>query len=343
MSTGTALYYPYIHPRDINCLKAALLYWDRIRRIVPDSLNHDGQGLLGDDSDECKLLVNEQLLVATSPTVYEADAEKLFFSEFDKDNSDYVIDRDAAEEISQNGGVLHIQKLASSVVRELEDRGFAHKFGEWMSMHRDVAGLYMHCLASSIATSIKAPLLADSALQSVAGQALLFGGHGVERELPTLLNIGIQLPSALQMASVPIERVVRFSQNRVDERIAFRTAIEGIIKVAGDLTDPNQLSDYLATEKLNIKRVLVDMRQVIDEVYVGAVSTAVKISVPSAIGAATGYLAISPECAIVFGAVGLSISAISCFAETRGKLRQAKKAAPYHYLLSLGREFSNAA
>jgi len=34
ISPGTALYYPYIHPREIDHLKAALIYWDRVRRIV---------------------------------------------------------------------------------------------------------------------------------------------------------------------------------------------------------------------------------------------------------------------------------------------------------------------
>jgi hypothetical protein len=35
MTIGTTLYYPFIHPRDANHLKAAMVYWDRVRRIVP--------------------------------------------------------------------------------------------------------------------------------------------------------------------------------------------------------------------------------------------------------------------------------------------------------------------
>ena len=65
MSTGTTLYYPFIHPRDLNCLKSSLLYWDRIRRIVPDSLRL-GDHVLYDD-DDGRLLTDRELLIQHLP------------------------------------------------------------------------------------------------------------------------------------------------------------------------------------------------------------------------------------------------------------------------------------
>ena len=38
LATGSALYYPYIHVRCLDHVKAALVYWDRVRRIVPDMM-----------------------------------------------------------------------------------------------------------------------------------------------------------------------------------------------------------------------------------------------------------------------------------------------------------------
>ena len=62
-STGTALYYPCIHPRDIHAVKAALLFWDRVRRIVPDAAVNEGH--VQDDEDEARVLTECDLLVST--------------------------------------------------------------------------------------------------------------------------------------------------------------------------------------------------------------------------------------------------------------------------------------
>jgi hypothetical protein len=55
LSIGTALYYPYIHLRDVNDIKSALLYWDRVRRIVPDSVS-DGPYVHGDQEEAQRLM-----------------------------------------------------------------------------------------------------------------------------------------------------------------------------------------------------------------------------------------------------------------------------------------------
>jgi hypothetical protein len=39
--------------------------------------------------------------------------------------------------------------------------------------------------------------------------------------------------------------------------------------------------------------------------------------------------------AAILAAAGIAVMAIACFAETRGKLRQAKLSSPYHYLISV--------
>jgi len=78
MSTGTTLYYPFIHPRDSNYLKTSLIYWDRVRRIVPQSLTH-GDHVLNDDQDG-QLLTERDLLVFTRPEPYEEAAALRVFT-----------------------------------------------------------------------------------------------------------------------------------------------------------------------------------------------------------------------------------------------------------------------
>lgn len=61
---GVMLYYPYLGIKDLNWLKAALLYWDGIRRIAPENEIYD------DEPDEVRTVVNESLLLATDPQPY---------------------------------------------------------------------------------------------------------------------------------------------------------------------------------------------------------------------------------------------------------------------------------
>jgi hypothetical protein len=68
---GKALYYPHIQIQDENWLKLALLYWDGLRRIVPDSV-------VPNDSNAVRALVDEGILENTSPERYLEEAEKQF-------------------------------------------------------------------------------------------------------------------------------------------------------------------------------------------------------------------------------------------------------------------------
>lgn len=77
MSTGRTLYYPFIHPWKTDHLKAALIYWDRVRRIVPDAVTYGDYAM--DDDDDLKTLADRRLLVATRPEPYEDSASTVFF------------------------------------------------------------------------------------------------------------------------------------------------------------------------------------------------------------------------------------------------------------------------
>jgi hypothetical protein len=73
MTTGVALYYPYIHVRDERWLKMALLYWDRIRRIVPHGFKPEHDARYGSTA-----AVNAGLVESTPPDRYITAAAERF-------------------------------------------------------------------------------------------------------------------------------------------------------------------------------------------------------------------------------------------------------------------------
>lgn len=75
---GEALYHPHIHVRDVDWLKSALLYWDGVRRIVPERFppdEHDPD-LKGEIRE--LVLARPELLPRTHPTNYVDEARAKF-------------------------------------------------------------------------------------------------------------------------------------------------------------------------------------------------------------------------------------------------------------------------
>ena len=122
--TGSALYYPYIHVRSLDHIKAALLYWDRVRRIVPDMMR-GGQDrkFAFDDSDDAKLLADQQLLVCTDPRPYEKKAADTFFEHIVPEAANFRINLDTGRELARNKRGIHIEKIGMEFYWRLEQMG----------------------------------------------------------------------------------------------------------------------------------------------------------------------------------------------------------------------------
>jgi len=340
--TGSALYYPYIRVRDFELVGSALLYWDRVRRIVPSSMRV-GNHAQGDNTGTLRL-ADEGLLIATDPTPYEEGAADRFFKHIEPRAEEFRLTPEEARHFATRQRGIHIEKLGKQVIARLQELHLGHAVGDWVGMHDQVGELYMYYLASEIGTRVDAPLLAHSRTESSFGQALLFEPEPGADVSDDLLRLGIVFPSPaeLENAGITAEQIVDFSKKRAGERIRFRQAIQGVIDTARKISDENALADYVGTHALEIQAAISDLRKTFDELHVGAVNSVAAITVPTGLSAALVALPFSPVVAAILATIGLAISAIACMAETRGKLRSARTAAPYHYVLSVESEFAEA-
>jgi hypothetical protein len=336
MLSGSALYYPYIHPRETSHLKAALIYWDRVRRIVPDSVTH-GDHVIG-DSDDARLLVDRGLLVSTRPEPYEEAAAQQFFDFIEPKSDHFRIDIETARDMARRNRGIHIEKIGKPLFEKLRGLGMAHRSGEWVSMQEEVGAFYMFCLASAMAEDISAPLFTDSPDDAAMGQAILFRPDMAANVSEKLVRLGIRLPSPEQLRQIPMGDIADFAERHAVERQDFRAAVEEILKQASSLKDLNAVDDYLYSQRKRIETAVHNLEETLDELRVSAVSETAKITVPAGAAAAIAASHLSVAAAAILGALGFAISAISCYAETRGKLRQARASTPYHYLLAIADE-----
>jgi hypothetical protein len=254
---GTALSYPYIHVRDLNEVKASLLYWDKVRRIVPDPVRN-GDYAIG-DSKEAEQLADKGLLVSTNPYPYETAASGKFFEHISPHQGRFQIDFETAEKyVQQENRGLHIEKMGKAVLLQLNQMGLAHQVGDWVGMHDEVGSLYMYCLAAEIGQQMNLPLMASIPDDEELGQALLFepSTHNTETTTEQLVQLGLGLPSAADLDDIPLDKVIAFHHERYGERIAFRTEVEKILETARASQDANAVTDYLHSQRLVARKSL---------------------------------------------------------------------------------------
>jgi hypothetical protein len=336
LATGSALYYPYIHVRSLDHVKAALIYWDRVRRIVPDMMRRGPDRKYAfDDSSDARLLADRGLLIGTDPVPYENQAADKFFEHISPQAANFRIDPEAGRELARNKRGIHIEKIGMEFLWRLQQLGLAHKFGDWVSMHDEVGAFYMFCLASEMGQKINAALLGDSSEDAALGQSLLFEPSSSAEVSEHLLNVGISLPTPEALHDVSIAKIADFAERRAGERLRFRQEVDGIIEAARSASDPNQISDHMSTRRTEIAEAVDALRKTRDELFTGGAVGIAKITVPTSVVSAAAIACVSPAGAAILAAAGIAVMAIGCFAETRGKLRQAKLSSPYHYLISV--------
>lgn len=304
-STGTALYYPYIHPRNLNQVKAALLFWDRVRRIVPDSLVQE-HGVIGDSAD-IKALVDHKLLITTGPAPYEENASERFLRHIEPRKSKFLISLDAARELVLRNKGIHEEKFGDELIYKLQGLGVAHRLGKWVGMRDEVGAFYMYCLAAEMGTRIKAPLLAASIDDSSLGKALLFEPDSSADVSEVLLEVGIRFPGPDALQHVPLRDIIQFAERRGTERQRFRQEVQGIINIARSKADANAIADYLESQKVMIREAVDALWATLDELGVGETNSYAKITIPAGIAAGLAALPFSTPAAAILSSTGFAL------------------------------------
>lgn len=339
-SHGMALYSPYIHIRDANWLKAALLYWEGIRRIVPDPPYN-----LLDDS-RIALAVQEGLVKRTSPEPYRAGAADRF--------------RRQMLPMAQNKskGAEQLWRLVREVPRtdlfEVHPEKIDPGLRDWMSFEKlaeqadvefimapEVATTYMTCLTAEMSQKIGAPPVTDQKASEQIGQFVLFGQTAAEAAVPKeslqVLQLQLPFPTPQSLNHVTMEYILKFREDFSSERRALRNTLEKALKNAPTIEDTNQLNDLLRDLERQIAESLTEQRKKLKETAV--INGALSLTVPTGIAGALKALAALP---LEPFSLGIGCGALLT-AAWWGKYQQDKQkvvsVCPYHYFLTLEKNF----
>jgi hypothetical protein len=158
-----ALYYPHIQFDSVPWLRAALLYWEGVMRLVPD-------GFGPWDRPEVEELVKAGLIESVSPARYLASARDVFAA-----NLEELLQTHLGRALGLNresGALIHVSEIDPGLLRDLQARGLAAAAGEWATMSPDLATLYKIALANEAGRELHAAPASDESGRELAGMSL---------------------------------------------------------------------------------------------------------------------------------------------------------------------------
>lgn len=338
--TGRALYYPYIHFQETGWLKAALLYWDGLRRIVPGDCNPN-------DEKDVAIAVSEGAVINTDPTRYLKKAstqfskyfltpscnEKPLLSVTNADDRILKVDEGFFESLHW----LYNSKIDSAVLDSLVKNHIGVIQDDKIYLDQRYAYSYMTCLASTMGAQIGTPMITDTPNRLERGEYLSLGiPHSINSAVEPcdiMLRIGIDFPDPASLAEVPIRKILKFHERYNSERRLFRQRVQLLITRFAEIEDPNAFEDVIASERQAIKDEMQDYRYSLDELNVKSVFSFFQISVPTLLTSFVGMDFVPDSMRAVIPSAGIAISIVNWCAKFRGDKRNLSRQNHWHYLL----------
>ena len=213
-----ALYFPTIEFRSEHWLKASLLVWDRLYRIVPAGYRpHDSPAVK--DAVDAGLIRDITLeppdLIETG-TSFEKLVREL---EFLPDGLDYAGRLES----------VHREKIDSRLYPVLEALS-ANVRGDWIDLPQELARGYLLYLAKEVAHRRALALATDNpdawVVTGYLAERGAFSEHVYDSEASRqYCHIGFDKLLPLDASHLPMSAIIRISQESADDRAAFRQTV----------------------------------------------------------------------------------------------------------------------
>jgi hypothetical protein len=322
-----ALYYPHTHFASTRWLKAALLYWERLVRIVPE-----GFPLL--DPPDIHELEAEGLIENVSPAPYRELAKRRFLRRLE-----HALGR--REVLSASGNrawpasrrryqLVAIDKIERGLLQELQAHGLAAISEDWVTMSSEMADMYLVALANEIARSLHAAPATDTSPDQVpstfVAQQELSGDRSPEVPIDGYACARMMSPfRAIEGSSVPTDKILRIRQKCSDQRRAFRELIQERAVAIAALHSTQAIDSHLRDLTFELEGEASAQRRSRTEAYWRDAGRVLGVGAPASIGAVV-TLSGAPALVAALGGVGTVAAGITEWIVDR---RQARHAVQY--------------
>ena len=342
IDTGVTLYQPYLEFHNPGWLKQTLLLWDAVRRIVPTDYQPD-------DNDEVREALDAKAVLNTAPEPYAEKAADRFLESWQPLRTEKLVDaiENAADRIPNGNmgaqvGLWH-RKVSDKLARRLEKEGVLRQDGNWYRTDGIHAGLYMTCLATTMADAIGITCCTDRAFFQTNAKffqrgASSAGPHNLSHE--KWFSLGLKLPTAENVSSVPMKSILEFRTKHREARMNLRRILADVSASLSSCGDDNAVQDMIRAESARIQSQLDDYRERLSDLRVRATTTFFRIDRPAAAVAAASLIAAPDGLSKTLGVfAGFALGVADWWVDLRTEFRDLKRANPLHYLSLVQRKF----
>lgn len=319
-----ALYYPYIHFRDIQWLKATLLCFPQVSRMVPtdlqwehDEIVHAFQNLQNEKGDP---LINAIYLDSYSQNSPAYKVQERLLNKL-RDNIDFLkskYSKDITIKTIPNDDVwrLHFEKMNSELWNFLiennlgwneDDKNLARpEYDTWVYMHPLIGETIMSIIAIELANQNGLDIVSDSehihcGLSSRDENLIiskLFNDASLKREtpIPTKVNdlTSVVLATQFDMTKLSPAQIAELIKEGKDLR-KFKEAIVPIASRIADIEDPDKRKREFEYKAKEVIEEWKKYEKKLPSFALDALNKTAQIKVPAWLTAiVTGTTAINP-------------------------------------------------
>ncbi len=317
-----ALYYPYIHFRSRSWLRAAMLYYDQISRIVPSGVDIDLELYYREFLDDAGPLLEDisalkvnDFLIEDRPEPYVSSIAEEFF-EFAQEHLIDEKKRSAlVPKLALRGQyyTIHPAKIDPTLSEILVELKLAHKRKNdpWSDLDVEpvTGGLYMLFLARRMANYRN--LISDSSVyQSLLHQKAPAPGGGAdyigdgEYRLATAV-LKTVIPTNLEL--IPIDRLLRVRDDLGAQRRRFQDKISALASDLDHIDSEERLGSALEKHQRKLEDEYQELTDKLRSSNLSFATSLFAVSVPTWATAAWGMnIKVMTPVLAGIGAVALS-------------------------------------
>lgn len=360
MSFGHALYYPHINLTNKNWVKHALLFWDKISRIVPSSVEPS------DNEDITRIKYETGFIEDYHPESYDTSNTFNDFSEelrriiesdhffhdryFDRERHGRHYMRDFqdrrnfySEMVKSTGTYIHVMKLDQRFKEFLFDIGIAipgeNQWENWIKIDNEIGLLYMTYLAKTISKKKTLPIVTDveqSFSATIQFESKINSDYKSQFEY-RLGNLLIETVVPKKINDVPLDKLIDIRENYKDERTAFFNEVSNLTNSLPEIDNASALNDALNQHSKLILKETKHLEQLYNTHKIETVNKFLSISIPTTVASLSDYV---PDIAKPLVAAGGIFFGLVSSANAVKKEKLELKANPKSYLLNLKSELS---
>ena len=352
MSTH-ALYYPSMHFQDTAWLKAALLYWDGIHRMVPDAHAIE----LRSEPTEVRLACDQELVTPIEVASYVPQIENDTFQLIEK-LADMKDDRQsveallreratfgehvefdisaALERFAKHRGVevdLHRAKLTDSLISALERAGLGRSETDGVYVHQVVGALYMSALAGRVSDSVQCQRVTDYSANHWFGN--MFASKHAREPTAVLHQISAAFPDRERLRDIPMQKIVDFCRKHSAERRRFKNAVETLVATLCTTDDEIAKKDRLSSIRGEIEEALQAHQAALEDNKTLGLRAILSFGLPAGLISLAKSVGLGPASMAILGVASGGISTISMWTEYRSKRAAIEEKNRWQYLLAL--------